>query len=512
MHSRPASWRFLWTALGVTSVVFLAVYWESFHVLPASDDFSYVNEIHRGNREGVWRFFTRSVTAQTYRPMTSVGIWAFGNLVPSHPTEGIRALHLLSAIAYAAVALLWIRAARLARAGTAAVIATMLLHPVLPQAVGSIDGFNSLVSSAFLWLGAWYVFKWRDRPIRALLAASLSFALGVLFKEYAFALVPLSMLTVLCFWRAAPLRWAMLFALALGMLLLLVIFVRKYTIPPDPLAQGGWNYLASSPVELAKNVVKNAALLAGGLLFFGNSVWAFVNQSTAVLATVGLSVLAVVALVAWGVFLRLRHSTSVDGESLPRWLAYLLLSFAAASFPAILVSRVSEMYVPPLVLPLAVLFGFAADGLRPASFPARAIATTAAAVMLVSSVLAIRAKVAGLVDVGRRADRQLQQILALLPPDARDKRICIRFLAADRRPRDLYAVFRMPDHLLVPHAVALNWPRPYRNLVLDSDTVRSFEEVDPRAYDLALGWDARRQMFFRLEPGRAEDGTGGTRE
>ena len=500
MHRTPASWRFLWAALGVTSLVFLAAYWVSFGVLPASDDFSYINEIHRGNREGVWRFFTRSVTAQTYRPMTSVGIWAFGNLVPGYPTQGVRALHLISAIAYAAAALLWIRAAKLGRAGAIVAIATMLLHPVLPQAVGSIDGFNSLVSSAFLWLGAWYVFTWRDRPIRALVAASLCFVVGVLFKEYAFALVPLSMLTVLCFWRERRVRWALALALALGALLLLVIVVRRYTIPPDPLAQGGWNYVAADPVVLAKNVVQNAALLAGGLLFFGNSVWAFVNQSPAVLAAVGLSVLAVVALAAWGVVVRFRQSPTVNGDALHRWLAYLLLAFAAASFPAILVNRVSEMYVPPLVLPLALLFGFAADGLRRTRVPARAVATTVAAVLLVSSILTIRAKVAGLVDVGRRADRQLRQILALLPPDARDMRICIRFLAADRRPRDLYAVFRMPDHLLAPHAVALEWPRPYRNLVLDSDTVSSFAEVDVARCDLALGWDAARQQFVRLGP------------
>jgi hypothetical protein len=122
--------------------------------------------------------------------------------------------------------------------------------------------------------------------------------------------------------------------------------------------------------------------------------------------------------------------------------------------------------------------------------------------MLASSILAIRAKVDGLVDVGRRADRQLQQILSFLPPDAHDMRICIRFLARDRRPRDLYAVFRVPDPILVPHAIALNWPRPYRNLMLDSDTVASFDEVDPGKYDLALGWDAQRQQFFRLERAR----------
>ena len=502
MQRHPMSWRFLFAALGLTSAIFLAAYWESFHVLPASDDFSYVNEIHRGNREGVWRFFTRSVTAQTYRPMTSVGIWAFGNMIPGHPTEGVRALHLLSAIAYACAAMPWIRTARLNRAAAAVVLAIMLLHPVLAQAVGSIDGFNSLVSSAFLWLGAWYVIACRERPTRALVAAALCFIGGVLFKEYAFALVPLSMLTVLCFWRAHPLRWTLAFALVLGGLLLVVIFVRKYTIPPDPLAEGGWNYLAGNPLTLVRNVVVNAVLLAGGLLFFGNSVWAYVNQSPAVMAIVVASMLAVIALVAWSLWSRRNVANDLNADSLPRWIAYLLLSFAAASFPAILVNRVSEMYVPPLVLPFALLCGWAADGFARARFPARAIASTAVVVMLVSSILAIRAKVDGLVDVGRRADRQLQQVLSFLPPDAHDMRICIRFLARDRRPRDLYAVFRVPDPILVPHAIALNWPRPYRNLVLDSDTVVSFDEVDVSRYDLALGWDAQRQQFVRLEPRR----------
>ena len=498
MDRTPVTWRFLFAALGVTSAVFLAAYWQSFHVLPASDDFSYINEIHRGNREGVWRFFTRSVTAQTYRPMTSVGIWAFGNLVPGYPTQGVRALHLLSAIAYACAALPWIRAARLGRAGATVAIAIMLLHPVLPQAVGSIDGFNSLVSSAFLWLGAWFVLVWRDRPTRALAAAALCFVAGVLFKEYAFALVPLSMLTLLCFRRGRAIRWSLAFALVLGGLLLLLIFVRRYTIPPDPLSQGGWNYLAADPVALARNVAINTVLLASGSMFFGNSVWAYVNQSLAVMGVVGASVVAVIALVAWGLWLRDGEPEQPDDRPLPRWIVYLLLSFAAASFPAILVNRVSEMYVPPLVLPLALLCGFAADGFTRARAPARAIATTAGLAMLVSSILAIRAKVDGLVDVGRRADRQLRQVLAFLPPDAHDMRICTRFLARDRRPRDLYAVFRVPDPVLVPHAIALNWPRPYRNLVLDSDTVVSFDEVDPSNYDLALGWDAQRQQFFKL--------------
>jgi hypothetical protein len=506
MAHRP-SWKFLLAALGVTLVVFLAAYWESFRVRPASDDFSYINEIHRGRRDGVWALFARSVTAQTYRPMTSVGIWAFGNLSKNHRTEGVRVLHLLSAALYAAVALLWIRTTALGKCGAVVAIALMLLHPVLPQAVGSIDGFNSLVSSAFLWLGAWYVLEWRDRPVAALIAAAACFVAGTLFKEYAFALLPLSVLTVTCFWSRRRVAYAVAFAVAMGVLLVLAIAVRKFTVPPDPLAQGGWGYVAPDPLTLAKNVVRNAGLLAGGLLFFGNSIWAYVNQSPTTLTVVGVSVIAMIAFVTCGAALRLREPTepaagATPGDptnSYPRWLVYLLFTFATASFPAVLTNRVSEMYVPPLVLPFALLCGFAADGFVRASVPVRALASTAAAVALVSSILTIRAKIDGLVDVGRRAERQIEQILSFLPPDATDKTVAVRYLLSDRRSRDLYAVFRMPDHLLLVHRNVLHWPRPYKGLVLDAETVQSFDELDPGRYDVALGWDSEKQQFFRLE-------------
>jgi hypothetical protein len=494
-HARRASWSFLWLALAASVIVFLLAYWHSFHVLPAADDFSYINEIHRGSREGVAAFFTRSVTAQTYRPLTSVGLWAFGTMFGEHPTVGVRVLHLLSAVAFATVALPWIRALHLHRTGAAVAIAIMLLHPVLPQAVGSIDGFNSLASSAFLWLGAWFILLWRDHPLRAILASIVCFIIGAGFKEYAFALLPLSILTVICFWPRNRLLHGISFTLILGVLLVLAIGTRKYTVPPDPLAQGGWGYVARDPVSLAKNVIVNTALLASGTLFFGNSIWAYVNQSPATLAVVGLSILALIALTTWGIAQLTRGSS----EPLPRrWITFLLLSFAAASFPAVLTNRVSEMYVPPLVLPLALLCGLAADGWARARPPRRALGAAAAVVLLISSILTIRAKIAGLVDVGRRADDQIRQILWFLPPDAQDKTVAVRYLASDRRPRDLYAVFRMPDHLLLVHRNVLHWPRPYRGLVLDAETVNSFAEVDPGKYDVTLGWDARQQKFVPI--------------
>jgi hypothetical protein len=117
----------------------------------------------------------------------------------------------------------------------------------------------------------------------------------------------------------------------------------------------------------------------------------------------------------------------------------------------------------------------------------------------VTSILAIRAKVAGLVDVGRRAEDQIKQVLSFLPPDAQDKTIAVRYLQSGRRPRDLYAVFRMPDSMVLIHRNVLDWPRPYANLRLDVAEVPDFGSVDVSTYDLALGWDAKQQRFRRID-------------
>ena len=151
-----------------------------------------------------------------------------------------------------------------------------------------------------------------------------------------------------------------------------------------------------------------------------------------------------------------------------------------------------------MLLPFSLLCGLAADGLARGSPPVRAIAACAAAAALVFSLLTIRTKIDGLVDVGRRAHHQLHQLLSHVPEDARDMTIAIRFLESDRRPGDLYSVFRMPDNLLLVHRNVLDWSRPYRGLVLDWDVVKDFSQVDSAKFDLALGWDAQSQRFINL--------------
>jgi hypothetical protein len=173
---------------------------------------------------------------------------------------------------------------------------------------------------------------------------------------------------------------------------------------------------------------------------------------------------------------------------------------AIASFPTILLYHVSEMYVPPLLLPFALICGISTDGWIRAPLPARMAISTAAGVALVFSLLSIHAKVAGLVDVGDRAYRQLQQIVSLLPPDARNLRIGARYLASDRAPGDRYAVFRMPDSILLVHRDVLDFALPFRGLTFDSAEVEDFSKVNPAGYDLIAGWDATSRTFIPLQP------------
>jgi len=498
--------RFILWMLVVTAAVFLSLYARSFRVLPAADDFDYINEIHRGNHDGVAALFTRSVSDMTYRPLTSLGLWAFGNMFGSRPEVGVRVLHLLSAIAYAGVVALWIRSAGLGRAGAIVALAVALLHPVLPAAVGSIDGFNSLASSAMMWLGAWVILVGRERIVLTSIVGVLCCVLGVGFKEYAFAMPMLAAMTVLFFWRSRRLGSAIILALLIGAVVVGNVAIRKLTLPAN--AHGGWGYVWMEPASLFHNVRNNAIMLAGGLLFIGNTMWLFVDGSQRVLLLCAAWGLLVVVTIFVGLMLRLSEIEEDETDALtvdpitsePRWMLFLLLAIGVTTFPAIVTLRVSEMYVPPMILPFALLCGFCADGFAGARLPLRVVAGAVALVALAWSVQTILQKVNGLVDAGARADRQIKQILGMLPPDAHDKLIGLRFLQRDRAPRDLYGVYRMPDSYVLLHSRVLNWPRPGKNLRVDVETYNDFDHVNTVGYDLVLGWDSRAQEFVRLGP------------
>jgi hypothetical protein len=495
-HIPPARY-----ALAVFLLIFAAVVLlvpQAWGIKPASDDFPIINEVHRGNQQGVTVFFTHSATGQNYRPFKSLTLWAFGNL-PGLPTYAwIRAAHLSAFLALGLITLLWVRTMQLGWPGTIAAGLIIFCHPTLPQAWGSIDGVDSLASTTFLWLGAWCAWRWRARLSGATALVLLCFQLAVGFKEYAFAMAPLSALVALCF--APPSRrWlsAIVLGGAVSIAILVMIIIRHYVVPLSNVGtQRGFEYILLTPRQIAQNF----AVLGTGLLFFGNSIWVYVHQSARVLALVAVFVLVSASVIAGGVILRLRQNALPGAAqiSMRRWVAFLLLSFVAASFPVWIMFHVSEMYLPPMIVPLALLGGIASDGYRRARKMVTVPIFVIALVGLVSSLWTIRIKIAGLRDVGDRAAAQIEQILSFLPPDAHDKRIAILFDSSQLPPRRTYAVYRMGDEVLLVHEIVLEWPRSGKNLKLTSKTDELL--ANPQDYDLILRWDAPSQRFIKVSP------------
>src|SRR5947207_15239705 len=123
------------------------------------------------------------------------------------------------------------------------------------------------------------------------------------------------------------------------------------------------------------------------------------------------------------------------------------------------------MYLPPTVVPLALLCGMAGDAYRPATKKVTVPILVIALVGLISSIWTIRVKIDGLRDVGDRAAAQIDQILAFLSPDARDRRIALIFDPDQLPPPPrTYSVYRMGDEMLLVHPTVLEWPRPGMNL------------------------------------------------
>jgi hypothetical protein len=166
--------------------------------------------------------------------------------------------------------------------------------------------------------------------------------------------------------------------------------------------------------------------------------------------------------------------------------------------------HVSEMYLPPIIVPLALLCGLAGDAYRHTrkmgTVPILAIALAG----LISSILTIRTKIDGLRDVGDRAAAQIDQILAFMPPDARDRRIAIIFDPDQLPPPPrTYSVYRMGDEMLLVHPTVLEWPRPGMNLRIWTNLApQELEEPppDPQSCDLILRWDVPTQKFIRAAP------------
>jgi hypothetical protein len=202
--------------------------------------------------------------------------------------------------------------------------------------------------------------------------------------------------------------------------------------------------------------------------------------------------------IAVGIFKRLRADADPKpNDGAGRWIVFLLVSFIASTFPANVMFHVSEMYLVPAMLPLALLCGMSADGWRRARTPLRFAACAIAILALLSSAWTAHQKVAGLVDVGDRAERQIQQVLSMLPPDAHDLKIALLFDLDRLPPRRTYAVYRMGDEILLVHPMVFDWMVPQRHLTLAAFGT-SNPDYHADQYDVTFIWDPESQSFKNI--------------
>ena len=226
-----------------------------------------------------------------------------------------------------------------------------------------------------------------------------------------------------------------------------------------------------------------------GLLFFGNSVWVFLRNDAIALAATGAAVLVAATIIIVG--LRRAHASR-------RWVVFLLASVVLSSFPASIMTHVSEMYLPPMIVPLALLCGLAAAGWARSGRAPRMFATVTFVLAMISSIWTIMIKVHDLRLLGERAEKQLRQVLDFVPLDAQDVRIMLLFDESVLPPRRTYSVYLMGDENLLVHEVCPEWLRPERNITLQSRVIGR-DSYDLTLYDLALTWDAQTQSFHRQQ-------------
>lgn len=482
--------------VSLAAIILLLIYSGAFQIKPAADDFTVINEIHRGDQRGVVDFFRHSLTGVNYRPLKSLTIWLCGRASGNAVYTWIRVAHLSSLALFAAVVMLWARMLPIGRAGIWATAILAFFHPVLVQAYGSIDGLDSLISTAMLWLGTWFVWKYRDRLFLATILALACFAFGVLYKEYAFALVPNTALVMLCFRKKR--RWFAAFSMGGIVLLALaaILFVRRYTVPEG--YGGGWGYILLDASQIPQNMV----MLLASVFLFVNTLWIFLHPDALGFGLCGVAILIAAATIAYGVWQRIdpvapaeRKDADDCQASVARWVVFLLLSFITASFPITIMSHVSEMYVPPIVPPMILLAAIGVDGYRRCGIAARSIAGTVALAAMVLSIVAIHQKLQGLKHVGDLAESQINQILSYLAPDVHDKTIDLVFDKDDSGENDTYAVFRMGENMVLVHPTVLDWPEPKRNL-----RIKVIYQINPETYendtaDIILRWRFEEKKF-----------------
>ena len=156
----------------------------------------------------------------------------------------------------------------------------------------------------------------------------------------------------------------------------------------------------------------------------------------------------------------------------------------------------------PVVLPLALLCGLAADGFYLSRGRDSCFAALVAAIALISSSFTIRSKVDGLRDAGDRATLMLNQINGLVAPGD-GRQIALLYLNSDLNRDRTYSIYHVRcDGLLgLQYVEALYWMRPGAGLRFTPFFVDRVEDWHASGFDIVLAWDETRQQFTRVTVG-----------
>lgn len=477
-------------------LIAIGAYWPTLRAMPVGDDWGVpLTEIIRGEQQGPGVFFSETRQLDSYRPVQSLLMWLFGRVDESDRWVSIRILHFISLGISLLVTALIARELRLGVLASAVSLGIAALHPTLAAAVGSIDGFSSLLACSAVWFGVWLMYRFRHRFDLALGCAVVMLILGTLVKEYAFAIWPAAALVVLCFFEKSTRRAIIAFVVMGG--ISYALFKLRYFIKPDDLIPDHEDFEFKGIKILLFNIV---FVILGGL-FTGDSLGVFVERTPIRFALTGITLIVMSGFILLGFAKAFRSKESSAQLTFDRrWLVFLFLSPAVMSFPANLVMRIGEMYLCGVVTSVALLIGLCVQIFTDRS-RSRTIVTSIIFLLLGGqALLAIRHKSNGIVEGGLDAKHQTDQIVKAVAGKSDVKKITLIFRRDLLPPNPTFGAYRLAEiyHVRPP---ASDYLFPGRQIVIDCVMVDSLDEVsrvDLTGSDVALLWNPTLKQYERL--------------
>lgn len=367
-------------------------------------------------------FWMPDAAPPAYRPAVAI----VNTLIQSHFGFNTLPIHLVSIAAHASLCcMIWVAARRLGFGRFQAVLACALMlvgqfgafvlvdNDTLSQAVSAALGGAAVLLIGIACLDI--VEQPSDQLSRGYLAASaLCYFASLFFKETSLGLIlVITLFTGLAALRKKTARDRIYFALRclipFGIVIVVYFAARLNAGMP---VSGGGRY----EVILGLNVIKNLALF--GLAAINpistvTTALAIQNRDVVVLGLISLASLLVAATVLAGIWASSRRNIA----------ALLVVCILAALFPAVLLQRVSELYVynasPYIALLTALSLGALASGRR----GAKALAAASAILLIGGQAYADRQKAFLLNANGESAAAILRSIAEYMKPLPHDSEI-----------------------------------------------------------------------------------------